>query len=37
MINCAHPTHFMDALVPSGAWLERLRGVRANASKMSHA
>ena len=35
MVNCAHPAHFADAL--EGRWLERLRGVRANASKKSHA
>jgi S-methylmethionine-dependent homocysteine/selenocysteine methylase len=37
MINCAHPTHFRDVLRGGGAWLERIRGVRANASKRSHA
>jgi S-methylmethionine-dependent homocysteine/selenocysteine methylase len=36
MINCAHPTHFEDALA-DGPWLERIVGVRANASTMSHA
>lgn len=36
MINCAHPTHFASAL-DGGAWMERLRGIRANASKRSHA
>jgi len=36
MINCAHPTHFEHALV-DGAWLGRISGVRANASRMSHA
>ena len=35
MINCAHPTHFEDAL--DGAWLDRVRGLRANASMRSHA
>jgi homocysteine S-methyltransferase len=35
MINCAHPTLFTDALEP-GEWLERIVGVRANASTMSH-
>jgi homocysteine S-methyltransferase len=35
MINCAHPTHFIDAL-ESGDWLTRITGVRANASTMSH-
>jgi S-methylmethionine-dependent homocysteine/selenocysteine methylase len=37
MINCAHPTHFQDALDDGGAWVQRIRGVRANASHMSHA
>jgi S-methylmethionine-dependent homocysteine/selenocysteine methylase len=37
MINCAHPTHFADVLVAGEAWLERIRGIRANASTKSHA
>lgn len=36
MVNCAHPSHFADTL-GSGAWRERVRGVRANASRASHA
>ena len=36
MINCAHPTHFADAL-PEGAARGRIRGLRANASVLSHA
>jgi len=36
MINCAHPTHFDDAL-SDGEWLARIIGIRANASTMSHA
>jgi S-methylmethionine-dependent homocysteine/selenocysteine methylase len=36
MINCAHPTHFAHAL-PEEPWLERIRGLRANASTKSHA
>jgi homocysteine S-methyltransferase len=36
MINCAHPTHFSAALDEGGAWLERIGGIRANASRMSH-
>lgn len=35
MINCAHPTHF-DAVL-EGEWLERIGGLRANASAKSHA
>ena len=37
MINCAHPTHFADTLARGGDWLGRIRGLRANASKRSHA
>jgi homocysteine S-methyltransferase len=37
MINCAHPTHFADALATNARWLTRIKGVRANASKRSHA
>jgi len=37
MINCAHPMHFESTLAEGGAWLGRLRGLRANASKRSHA
>ena len=37
MINCAHPTHFEDALETAAPWLSRLRGIRANASMLSHA
>ena len=36
MINCAHPTHFEHILAEGGQWLDRLRGLRANASKRSH-
>ncbi|MFO0991995.1 MAG: homocysteine S-methyltransferase family protein [Hyphomicrobiales bacterium] len=36
MINCAHPEHFNDVL-EKGAWLERIRGIRANSSNKSHA
>ncbi len=37
MINCAHPTHFESVVERPGPWRERIRGVRANASRMSHA
>ncbi|WP_119272603.1 homocysteine S-methyltransferase family protein [Taklimakanibacter deserti] len=36
MINCAHPEHFEDVL-SAGAWLKRIRGLRANSSAKSHA
>lgn len=40
MINCAHPTHFEKLFQGEGkrkAELQRVKGIRANASKMSHA
>ncbi len=36
MINCAHPTHFADKLIGDRRWLERIGGIRANASRCSH-
>jgi S-methylmethionine-dependent homocysteine/selenocysteine methylase len=36
-INCAHPTHFADVLDETAPWTHRLRGLRANASRKSHA
>ena len=37
MINCAHPTHFMQVLESGESWTRRLGGIRANASRCSHA
>ena len=37
LINCAHPSHFTAALEDEGPWLQRIRGLRANASTLSHA
>ena len=37
MVNCAHPTHFEQVLDPDQAWTQRIGGIRANASRMSHA
>jgi S-methylmethionine-dependent homocysteine/selenocysteine methylase len=37
MINCAHPTHFEGAVRGDEPWAERIHGLRANASRMSHA
>jgi S-methylmethionine-dependent homocysteine/selenocysteine methylase len=37
MINCAHPTHFESVLEQGDGWTERVRGLRANASTLSHA
>lgn len=36
MINCAHPSHFAPVL-DGGDWTRRVRGIRANASRCSHA
>jgi S-methylmethionine-dependent homocysteine/selenocysteine methylase len=37
MINCAHPAHFSASLVEGAEWTSRIGGVRANASRCSHA
>ncbi len=37
MINCAHPDHFTSLLADPAAGLQRVRGIRANASRLSHA
>jgi S-methylmethionine-dependent homocysteine/selenocysteine methylase len=37
MINCAHPEHFRHVLHGAGDWVHRVRGLRANASRRSHA
>ena len=37
MINCAHPDHFRHVLEPGAPWTARIRGLRANASRLSHA
>jgi homocysteine S-methyltransferase len=37
MLNCAHPTHFVPVLEPGAPWMGRLQGLRANASRLSHA
>jgi len=37
LINCAHPTHFENALKAGETWTERIHGLRANASTKSHA
>lgn len=36
MINCAPPSHFEHVLRPDKPWSQRLLGLRANASRMSH-
>jgi S-methylmethionine-dependent homocysteine/selenocysteine methylase len=37
MINYAHPTHCEDVLLGGDPWQQRIRGLRANASRKSHA
>lgn len=37
MINCAHPSHFDAVLASGGDWVRRIGGLRANASRCSHA
>jgi S-methylmethionine-dependent homocysteine/selenocysteine methylase len=37
MINCAHPSHFASRLDAGADWTRRIRGLRANASRRSHA
>lgn len=37
MLNCAHPSHFAHVLEDLGPLRTRLRGLRANASRRSHA
>jgi S-methylmethionine-dependent homocysteine/selenocysteine methylase len=36
MVNCAHPSHFEDALSRGEPWVQRISGIRANASTKSH-
>lgn len=37
MVNCAHPDHFSNALMTGGDAIGRIGGLRANASRCSHA
>lgn len=37
MINCAHPDHFNFVLEKGSDWIKRIRSLRCNASKCSHA
>lgn len=37
MLNCAHPDHFSGALESGSEWMQRVGGLRSNASRMSHA
>ncbi len=37
MVNCAHPDHFYDTVATGADWVSRIGGIRANASRLSHA
>ncbi|NHA69478.1 homocysteine methyltransferase [Phycicoccus sp. CMS6Z-2] len=37
MLNCAHPSHLEAGLVAGAPWLQRIKAIRANASRLSHA
>ena len=37
LVNCAHPTHVLPAVEDRRPWLERIHGLRSNASASSHA
>lgn len=37
MVNCAHPSHFESELRGDEAWARLIGGIRANASRKSHA
>ena len=37
MVNCAHTSHFEHVFPARESWSDRIRGLRANASSMSHA
>jgi S-methylmethionine-dependent homocysteine/selenocysteine methylase len=36
MVNCAHPQHFKHLFEDDRSWKYRIKGIRANASTMSH-
>jgi homocysteine S-methyltransferase len=36
MVNCAHPQHLLPAFAAPGPWTERIRGLRCNASTLTH-
>ena len=37
MVNCAHPEHLITAADANADWAKRVQGLRANASRRSHA
>ena len=36
MVNCTHPVDFARAFETPGSWVERLKGLRPNASSLAH-
>jgi homocysteine S-methyltransferase len=36
MVNCAHTSHILRAIADGGDWVDRIWGVRPNASSLSH-
>jgi S-methylmethionine-dependent homocysteine/selenocysteine methylase len=36
MINCAHPSHFIEQFWSDNSWKNRIMAIRVNASKKSH-
>lgn len=36
MINCNHPIDFAPAIAEPGPWIDRLKGIRPNASSLDH-
>jgi S-methylmethionine-dependent homocysteine/selenocysteine methylase len=37
LVNCAHPSHVLPAFATDGGWSRRVRGLRVNASTLTHA
>jgi homocysteine S-methyltransferase len=37
MVNCAHPAHVLPAFDADGGWTSRVKGLRVNASRLTHA
>jgi homocysteine S-methyltransferase len=37
LVNCAHPLHVLPAMSEPGNWLDRIKGMRSNASTATHA
>ena len=37
LVNCAHPDHISHALAKGSNWVQRIAGLRVNASRLSHA